>query len=86
MKTDKPRHDQIASDCKQQRLMEDKLNFYECAMHFFDTNEVLEVVKVLENAKSADKKTQGEIDKTAAGLKSIWVRHHLHMQDINLKS
>lgn len=62
---------------------ENKLNFYGCAIHFFENNDMLKVVQSLENAKSDNKQMQLDIDKSAAGLKSLWVRYNVHVRDVD---
>jgi hypothetical protein len=57
-------------------------NFYGCAMHFFATNNLLELIEVLQEAKSKVKQKQDKVDRAAEGLKSIWVRYHLHKNDL----
>lgn len=62
---------------------ENKMNFYECATHFFATNDLLKMVQSLENAKSENKQIQIDINKSAAGLKSLWVRYNMHVRDVD---
>jgi hypothetical protein len=65
-----------------QVMQEDKLNFYECAMHFFATNDLLKVIEVLQDVRSVDPQKQKVIDNTSAALKSFWFKGHLHKQDL----
>jgi hypothetical protein len=62
---------------------QDRQNFYGCAMHFFASNDMLEVIQVLQEAKSEDKQKQDKIDRAAAGLNSFWFRHHCHKQNLS---
>lgn len=63
---------------------ENKMNFYQCTTHFFETNDMLKVVQSLENAKSENKQMQIDIDKSAAGLKSLWIRYNMHVRDMDV--
>lgn len=81
MNTQKQNDALKADEQKAQMVLEDKLNFYECAMHFFSQHDLLQIVEVLERIDTPDKQTQS----TIKALKGLWVRHNFHKQDLNIK-
>lgn len=75
-------HQALSAEHWKQIMQENKSNFYECAMHFFATTDLLQTIEILQEVKSVDPQKQKVVDKTAEALKSFWFKNHLHKQDL----